>query len=55
MVTAVNIKTDNLHIDKDSLELVLNSIIEDYTDFDIQLMKKYVQTKDLDNSKFINI
>ncbi len=34
---------------------VFSNIIEEYTDFDIKLMNKYFETKNLDDSSFVNI
>jgi len=34
---------------------VFNYIIEEYNDFDLELMRKYFETKDLDESNFTNI
>ena len=55
MLTTLNVNTNNLNISKTSLEQLINTILEDYTDFDIELMKKYVETKDLEESNFVNI
>jgi len=48
-------KPKNINIDTDTLKLVLVKILEDYTNFDIELMKKYIETKDLSEKEFINI
>jgi hypothetical protein len=34
---------------------VFSYIVEEYNDFDLKLMKKYFETKDLDESNFTNI
>jgi len=51
----ITIKNDKLSVSKDVLEMFLNNILEEYTDFDIQLMKKYIETKDLNENRFVNI
>lgn len=46
----LNIKTEDKVISK-----LMTMILKEYNDFDISLMKKYYETKDLDESNFINI
>lgn len=56
MTTTLHIKTpSNIKADSKTLEMVVNGILEDYTDFDITLMKKYMEAKNLPEERFINL
>ena len=44
------VKTDSKVISN-----VMSYIVEDYNDFDLKLMKKYFETRNLDDSHFTNI
>jgi len=45
----------NISVDTEILKDVLVKILEDYTNFDIELMKQYIDTKDIPEKEFINI
>lgn len=48
-------KPNNIKTDDSILSKLISEILNEYNDFDINLMKKYYETKDLDDSNFINI
>lgn len=48
-------KPKSISTDNQTVKVVMSSILSEYSDFDIGLMKKYYETKDLDESNFVNI
>ena len=54
-MTTLTIETNKKFLNKDIVEIIINNILEEYTEFDINLMKKYIDTKNLNQDKFINL
>ena len=56
METVIVEKPSSLrNIDTKILGNLLTKMLWEYNEFDIELMEKYFETKDLDESNFINI
>jgi len=55
MTTLTIEKPVKFNTDNTTLSCLMTSILNEYNDFDIKLMKKYYETKDLDESHFVNI
>lgn len=55
MTTLMIEKPLNIKVEDKVISKLMTMILNEYNDFDINLMKKYYETKNLDESNFTNI